>query len=355
MCAPTDETLPDLFIRADAARQGWTLHQMEWAVQSGRWRALRRGIYAVTVRYEALDPVRRHLLDARAALRVHDDRHVLSHLSAALSFGLPCPLEGPGRPSLTIGTTGASTDRQADLIVQVASLRERDIAGWLDGRRTTPARTVADCLRHLSPPDGVAIADAAVRAGLTDEASIDEVLQWQEGWPYVGRGRGGLELVDPRRESWLESYSLVLLHQLGVPLPVPQVAVYGDNRRFIGRVDAYWPDSATVGEADGRGKYAMTERRDGAGSAIDAIDAARRAVIAEKEREDRLRDVGLEVVRWSTYDIVHRAADVAARVRRARDRGDPSRFIGRAVQARHVATTPALAVRTGSEALPQAG
>jgi hypothetical protein len=339
-----DNALPDLFTGEQARRLGWTRHQMEWALHSGRWRALRRGIYTVAARYDGLDVVGRHLLDCRAAVRVHDERHVLSHLSAAISYGLPCPLAGPGRPTLTIGASGASTDRQDDLVVQVASLRDRDTVAWDQGRRTTAARTVADCLRHLPTPDAVAIADSAVRRGLTDLPGVDEVLRWQEGWPYLDRGRDAVTLVDPRRETWLESFSLAVLHGLGVPMPIAQVAIYDARGRFIGRVDAYWADRATVGEADGRVKYGLAEGTLTGSSGSDLPELARRAVIREKEREDRLRDTGLEVVRWSTADIVHHPSAVAERVHRALRRGDAGRFSGRA---RIVPAPVPLAVETG--------
>jgi hypothetical protein len=346
-----DDALPELFTGWQARALGWTRHQVEWAVQSTRWRAVRRGIYTVAARYDELDAVHQHLVDCRAAVRTHDERHVLSHLSAAISFGLPCPIEGPGRPTLTIGAPGASTDRQDDLIVQVASLRDRDAVAWDLGRRTTSARTVADCLRHVPPPDAVAIADAAVRRGLTDLVRIEEVLRWQEGWPYLDRGREALSLIDPRRETWLESFSFAVLRQFGIPLPMSQVAIYDAKGRFIGRVDAYWPDRATVGEADGRGKYAIAEPA--AGSGVDELgEVARRAVIREKEREDRLRDTGLEVVRWSTPDIVHHPSAVAERVHRALRRGDPARFSG---VARAVHPPVPLAVETGWGGLVDTG
>jgi hypothetical protein len=346
-----DDALPELFTGQQARALGCTRHQIEWAVRSTRWRAVRRGIYTVAARYDELDAVQQHLVDCRAAVRMHDDRHVLSHLSAAISFGLPCPIDGPGRPTLTIGAPGASTDRQDDLIVQVASLRDRDAVSWDLGRRTTSARTVADCLRHLAAPDAVAVADAAVRRGLTDLGRIEEALRWQEGWPYLDRGRDSLSLIDPRRETWLESFSFAALRQFGIPLPVAQVAIYDARGRFIGRVDAYWPDRATVGEADGRAKYAMAEPA--AGSGVDEFgEVAFRAVIREKEREDRLRDTGLEVARWSTRDIVHNPSAVAERVHRALSRGDPARFSGRA---RSTHPPVPLAVETGFEGLVDAG
>jgi hypothetical protein len=167
---------------------------------------------------------------------------------------------------------------------------------------------------------------------LTDLSAIDEVLTWQDGWPYLALGRAAYRLIDPRRENWLESFSFVTLHQLGLALPIPQAEIYDRQGRFLGRVDGYWPDSATVGEADGREKYAKgdaSDRRRSGPPGPDVAERVRRAVLEEKEREDRIRDTGLEVSRWSTPEILHRAREVADRLRNAQRRGDPGRFTGR--------------------------
>jgi Transcriptional regulator, AbiEi antitoxin len=111
-----------VFTSRDAIAAGWSRHQIEWALKSGRWLALRRGVYCSKDRYDAADATERHLLLCRAALMAHDGRHVLSHLSAALTYGLPTPLGDLGRPNLTRGERLASTDRQDDLVVQAARL-----------------------------------------------------------------------------------------------------------------------------------------------------------------------------------------------------------------------------------------
>jgi very-short-patch-repair endonuclease len=62
----------------------------------------------------------------------------------------------------------------------------------------------------------------------------------------------------------------------------------------------WWPGLGVIGEADGVMKY---------GSADD--------LIAEKAREDRLRALGLMVVRWTWDEIRANPAQVAERIRRA--------------------------------------
>jgi hypothetical protein len=68
-----------------------------------------------------------------------------------------------------------------------------------------------------------------------------------------------------------------------------------------------------VGEADGWGKYAL------AGETSAPWDAVR----AEKVREDRLRDLGYEVVRWTTSDVMRPDTSLAPRLARAFARARP--------------------------------
>jgi hypothetical protein len=122
----------------------------------------------------------------------------------------------------------------------------------------------------------------------------------------------------------------VTLHLCGIALPIPQAEVFDEKGRFLGRVDGYWPETATVGEADGRAKYSTAVDGTDAspGAELDLGERVRRAVLEEKEREDRLRDTGLEMARWSTTEILHRPQVVADRVQAAQRRGDPARFTG---------------------------
>jgi very-short-patch-repair endonuclease len=66
------------------------------------------------------------------------------------------------------------------------------------------------------------------------------------------------------------------------------VKVYDRNGQ-IGVVDFLWEEQATVGEFDGRLKYMGQPNAD--------------VLYAEKRREDRLRALGLEVVRFGYHAV----------------------------------------------------
>ena len=335
-----DPTLPLVFTRDEALGAGMSRHQIAHRVRTRRWRALRRAVYIQERRYAALTMREQHTTAVVATLMARPDGVVASHLSAALAYGWVLPLAGAGPVSLTDGDLDAPTRQAADLTVQVASLPASDVRTWgvsVAGTRwdvpaTSRSRTVADNLRHLPNADGVALADSALRGARVSYDEVAAVLHRQSCWPYAENARRALPLVDPRRESWLESYSFVTLHQMGLPMPEPQVSLLDAHGRFVGRVDGWLEDGAVALESDGRGKYFLDEQPlsvDVDLAAKDLLNRARRRVMQEKERRDRITDLGAELARWGTREIVRSPRDVLLRIAAARRRGDAGRFTGR--------------------------
>jgi hypothetical protein len=192
---------------------------------------------------------------------------------------------------------------------------------------TSGPRTVVDCLRSLPPADGLAIADAALRAGICSPTGLGSALDRAAGRPNVAVARRTAALVEPRRESPLESWSALAFAAEGVPAPCWQVDVLDEQGRFVARVDAWWPEGV-AGESDGRAKYLLAaEERGGA-------DAARlaRVLHEEREREQRLRRLGVDVVRWGARDVLQpdRARALAEHLRaRLAAAGRQAPFTGR--------------------------
>ena len=105
-------------------------------------------------------------------------------------------------------------------------------------------------------------------------------------------------------ESPGESKSRCVIRELGFPDPVLQQR-FDDAEGLIGFVDFWWPAQGLVGESDGRGKYTSSSRA-----------TADDVVYAEKLREDRLRALGLGVVRWN-WPMLEAPERLAARLERA--------------------------------------
>ncbi|HEX8498072.1 MAG TPA: type IV toxin-antitoxin system AbiEi family antitoxin domain-containing protein [Actinomycetales bacterium] len=325
-----DPDLPTVFTRAEALAAGLTRHQVERRVATGAWHQLRRGVYCRDVEMAGSDAAARHLLQVRAVLATRADDALVSHLSAACVLGWPRPLTGWGPVSLT-AAPGQESRRRDGLVVQAATIRQVDRWTRSGHPVTSAARTLADVLRHVPTPEAVAIADHALRCREVTYEQVAEVLRWQAEWPYATRAARALLMLDPRRETWLESWSVVHLHLQGLPLPDAQVDVRDDRGRFVGRLDVLW-DSGTAGESDGRLKYdlagALGALADPEATADELLSRAQRRFDEQKRRQDRLAELGLQVVRWTTADVLHDLAGLVKRIERHRVVAARSPFTG---------------------------
>jgi hypothetical protein len=328
-----------VFTFSDAVRWGFSRHQINRRVTTRAWYSWHRGIYAEAAVVDGMSPRDQHLARVVALLKSRGNSDVASHLSAAAALGWPLPLDGAGEPTVTSQTGSSPTRRRQHTVVQVAGLERSDLMTLpisLAGHRfdvacTRPARTLAALLRHLPIADSVAIGDAALRTGKPLFEGVVAQLDRQQRWPYIERGRKALLLLDPRRESWLESYSFVTLHLAGLPMPEPQVTVRDAQGRFVARVDG-WMDEGAVGlEADGRGKYLIglpTLSQDLDRAADDVAAHVRDRLLHQSVRQRQLEDLGVTVVRWTTGDITAHSQAVAARVSRACREGQARTFTG---------------------------
>lgn len=284
-----------LFTREQAERSGWSTSALTRASRSGRLSRVRNGVFLdpefrAAPRDEPFDVAppevlaRRQqlkLLGAAAALKV--DRGVVSNQAAALMHGLP--LFGPTavKPCLILppGIRIIETHTHLHRI----ALKSSQITTRGAIALTTAGRTCLDIAREFGLTAGLVAADCASRLGLTDQAELEAIY-------HTMRGRGGspdarqvTELLDGRHESVLETISALAMGTLAVQ-PAPQVTLRSPNGQFVARCDFYWEALGLVGEADGQSKYRGE------------------ALYEEKLREDRLRALGLHVVRWTFADAL---------------------------------------------------
>ena len=201
------------------------------------------------------------------------------------------------------------------MVQQVASLPPGDVTLVQGLPCTTPARTVVDCLRHLPPPEAVAVGDAALRSGRVTHEDLARAVEQAAGRPRVAAAAALLPLLDGQRESPLESRSAFVMHAYGLPAPQLQVRILDQRGRVVARVDFAWLRHGVVGEADGLVKYA---------------DRGARGIADEKEREARLLALGLVVVRWTEQQLHGDPPLLVQQLRVALANGDGRRFRGRA-------------------------
>ena len=121
--------------------------------------------------------------------------------------------------------------------------------------------------------------------------------------PYQGsrRVRRTLERVTTKSESVLETVSDVAIESAGLAPPTKQAALTLASGRTV-HLDYLWEDEGIGGEADGDSKY-----RQGDGA---------EEVIAEKWREDEVRDALRRLVRWG-WQAAWQQAPLAVKLLRA--------------------------------------
>lgn len=238
------------------------------------------------------DLVRQHRRLIIATLRQGHPGAVVSHGSSAVLHGPGVPRSALGCVHLTRNRHGGG-QRRAWLQVHGHLLPDEHVTE-VDGIATTTLpRTVVDLACTLPLPDAVAVGDGALRLGATplELASVLADVGARRG---IATARRALELLDARSESYGESLSRVLMLERGFTDLVPQQLIRDERGVVVARVDFAWPALGVIGEFDGRVKY-------GLGLAPDQDPGT--ALWREKVREDLLRDLGWQVVRWTWADL----------------------------------------------------
>ena len=290
----------------NAAAYGRDPAALAAAHRAGALPRLRRGAYALT---DCLDPVARHRLLIEAAREVLRPDAVLSHCSAAVWLGLDVPWAAlDERVHITRGRDGGSL--RPRLATHTGPIPDGQ---WMviDGLRvTTATRTTVDVARTAPFGEAVALADHVLRhhggeGARAEMLALADELKGRKG--MVG-ARRAIGFADPLAENGGESLSRVVLAATGIPEPVLQLDVFDARGWFVGRSDFGWPELGTLGEFDGRVKYAevATSRGEQPGD----------VVFREKVREDDLRAARWEVVRWIYADLKNPPV-LAARIRAA--------------------------------------
>ena len=302
---------------------GLTRNQIERRLASGSWRRLTHGAFCLQGTWENASPEGRHLLVSQAVLVTREEpgRQALSHVSAAVLHRLPVSTQQLGVVWLTAPPDGVRSTRYTPLLRrEVAPLPPADLTTLAGLPVTSLARTLADTLRHLPLEHSVPLVDAGLQSAagephLVPREALEEVLARQSAWPYAQSAAAALRLVDPRRESALESRSAITMDAFGLPAPTPQAIILDSSGAFVARVDFLWKEYGVVGEADGLTKY-RTE---------DPVEV----FMAERERQARLEELGLIVIRWTWRQLSGRPPEFVLRLRRAFAAGSPTRFCGR--------------------------
>lgn len=279
-------------------------------VARGELRRLRRGVVLDATLWETSPPSARHALRARgtaAGLTARGVPFALTHHSALAVAGLPVwGVDDLVHVARTDGRRGPS-DRLVRCHRPLPDERTRRFEGL---PVVDPAHACLQVASRSGVEAGLISADAALRAGVIDAGRLSQA--WHEGRyaRWASAPRTVVDLAHPGAESPAESRARWLVVAAGLPPPVPQAQIVDDDGDLVGRVDLLFEEERTILEIDGMLKY-------------DDPQVLRR----EKLREDRLRELGYEVVRV-TWAELSRPDVVKGRLLRAFARSAARRRAG---------------------------
>lgn len=283
--------------------EGWSAAELAVRLRRAELSRVRRGAYVEGAL--PADPVARHRQLVAATMPLLAEDAVVSHRSAAVVHALPLLADPPTRVEVTRPSARGGRDRGRVHAV-AAPLVPGEVL-LVDGLRVTSlARTVVDVARTRPFVEAVATGDAVLARGVSPfdlEAALTSAVRR----PGVAAARRAVRFLDGRSESVGESMSRVVLAHAGVPAPQTQLVIVDDRGREVARCDFGWVEHGVVGEFDGRVKY---------GRLVRSGETSEDVVWREKLREDLIRDLGWEVVRWTWRDLEHPEA-LLARLERA--------------------------------------
>ena len=288
------------FSRADVLAAGYSDAELRRRLRRGQWSRLGHDAFVERGDWPAderpWDRARRlHLLTIRAVVDRLGDV-VVSHQSAAVLHGLP--IWGLDLTRVHVSRSIGRVRSSASLSVHRSPLEAAEITEMDGIRVTTVERAIIETACCASYEVGVVLADAALRDRLTAPERLVAAADRHRHWPGSPAARAAVRFADGLSESVGESRLRVLMDNHRLPSPRLQVEIRDEESRLIGRVD-FLLGGVLVVEFDGAQKYG---------------DSAE-TVIAEKWREDRLRERGYRVARVSWADLDH-PLTTATRLRR---------------------------------------
>ena len=280
------------FTTAEAIRAGLSHRTLAAATAAGRLVKSRHGWFHLPAPGESR--IQAAVRASKIALAEGPADAVISHHTAAELHGLPLVRARASRAHLTVDRpTGGRNAAHVQIHTSPAnSLSTTEVEGI---PVTSIDRTIVDLARSAGFDAGVCAADHALRSELTTRRSLMDELELHRGRTGVAIAREAINFADPLAESPGESLSRCVMRSLGtIPIPRLQHQYLSAEGHAVARTDFSWGDGALAGEFDGRIKYS--------GRAVDGADPGE-VVWREKLREDRLRDLGVVVIRWVWNDL----------------------------------------------------
>jgi len=263
-------------------------HLTREQLRSSQWRRLIRDVYA-----DARLPADHGVL-VTAARIVAPANATFCRLSAAWLYGIR--VASAGEPAHLSVPRDSYFHRYNGLRVHRDDLPAQHMTRVKGFRVTTPARTAVDLARGPDLVSAVGHVDALLHAGITDLATVRDLLSRLPKIRGADRAARAFGLADERAESPLESRGRVVLVLGGLPVPAVQFEIH-DNRGLVARVDLAYPHLRLAIEIDGAWHAASTQ------------------LAKDRRRLNRIVAAGWTVLHFTASDLYQRPAEVVAEVR----------------------------------------
>ncbi len=289
-------------LRCELLAEGYTDAHIRAKLRSGELHRVRHGSYVSGDLWARLSDADRHRVLIRAVLKRAHPSTVVTHISAAVERGAPVW----GIPLDTVHTTradGKSGRREAGVAQHRGQLPSEHITEVNGIRVSVAPRCAVEVTSMTTVEPALITVNGMLHAGwlTVDEfAAMADELRY---WPETLTTGLVLRLCEPLVESIGESRTDYLCWTHHLPRPTPQVKVFDEHGRLLGRVDFAWPELRVFLEFHGREKYELFRRPN---------ETLEEYLMREKTREEQI----CQVTGWTCIRITW--ADLENPVRTAR-------------------------------------
>ncbi|WP_104106448.1 type IV toxin-antitoxin system AbiEi family antitoxin domain-containing protein [Nocardioides sp. 616] len=307
MTAPELVDLENLvFLRRDVLDQGYDDRHIVRMVRCGAWHRIRRGAYVEGEAWRSLSETDRYRLRCRAVLRTAHPSASLSHVSAAIEWGVPVwgvPLDEVHLSRVD----GKGGRREAGVVHHRATTPAEHLCDLRDVRVTSPTRCAVEMTSMAGVESALVSVNGLLHLGLTTPGDVAELAHDLRFWPSSIGANLVVRLADPRLESPGETRTAYFMWANHLPKPIPQFQIHDEHGRPFARVDFALPEHGVFIEFDGAAKYQEHRR---AGETLEDY------VLREKRREERICQLTGWVCLRITWSDLNRPRELALRIRR---------------------------------------
>jgi hypothetical protein len=300
-----------VFLRREALDHDYNDVDLAHAVRDGFLARVRHGAYTLADLWASANDVQKHKLRSHAVLRSHSSKLALSHTSAAVEHQLR--LHRPDLDKVHVTCLDRYIARTTRDVVYHQGKCSDDDLGTKDGvLLVNPVRAGLETASLGDTPQGLVVLDSVVDLDLGTVEDIRRRFAPYNKHPKSRHVQVAVRLVRKGANSVGESLSRHLMFRCNLPEPVLQFEVRDARGKLIGCTDFAWPEYGLLGEFDGLSKY---------GRLLKPGETPEQAVIREKKREDRLREITSWLMVRLIWKELFRVEETAARIREQLERG----------------------------------